>query len=179
VREDVFVLIDPQAPAEGPDRERFWEAVDRDVEHHGAPAVVLTVPWHARSTPAIVERYDGASVWVHERVAHEAEGFEPTYAFAVGDELPAGMRAFESGWAGEVELWLSDHGALVTGDVILGGPDGLRLLPDSWLVEGLSKADLRAALAPLLKLPVELVLPAHGAPVLNDGLAALRRALDG
>jgi hypothetical protein len=177
VRGDVFVLIDPQAPPEGPDHERFWEAVDRDVEHHGAPAIVLTVPWHARSTPAIVERYEGATVWVHERVAHEADGFEPTHPFALDGELPAGLRAFDSGWAGEVELWLPDHGALVTGDVILGGPDGLRLLPDSWLVEGLSKADVRAALAPLLELPVELVLPAHGEPVLEDGAAALRLAL--
>jgi glyoxylase-like metal-dependent hydrolase (beta-lactamase superfamily II) len=88
------------------------------------------------------------------------------------------MRAFDAGWEGEVELWLPDHRALVTGDVVLGAPDGgLRLLPDSWLPEGVTKPDVRAALAPLGELPVELVLPAHGEAVLVDGAEALRRAM--
>jgi hypothetical protein len=177
VREDVFVLIDPQAPSTGDDRERFWRAVDGDVEHHGPPQIVLTVPWHARSTAEIASRYDGSGVWVYERAAHAAEGFEPTHTFGLDDELPGGMRAFAAGWENEVELWLPEHRALVTGDVILGAPGGaLRLLPDSWLPEGLTKAELRDALAPLRELPVELVLPAHGEPVLSTGAEALRRA---
>ena len=36
---------------------------------------------------------------------------------------------------------------------------------------------LRAALAPLLELPVEMVLVSHGDPVLRDGAAAIERAL--
>ena len=39
--------------------------------------------------------------------------------------------------------------------------------------------ELRAALAPLRELPVELVLVSHGAPVLRDGARAIERALDG
>ena len=131
VRGDAFVLIDPQAPADGGDRERFWAAVDRDVQHHGPPHVVITVPWHARSTAEFAGRYEGATVWVHEPVTGEVEGLRPTHTFTVEDGLPGGMRAFDTGWQHEVALWLSEHGALVTGDVILGGPDGLRLLPDS------------------------------------------------
>jgi hypothetical protein len=178
VRGDVFVLIDPQAPADGDDRARFWRAVDADVEHHGPPQIVLTVPWHARSSVEIASRYDGAGVWVYARAAHATEGFQPMHAFELDDALPGGMRAFDAGWEGEVELWLPDHRALVTGDVVLGAPDGgLRLLPDSWLPEGVTKPDVRAALAPLRELPVELALPAHGEAVLVDGAEALRRAM--
>jgi glyoxylase-like metal-dependent hydrolase (beta-lactamase superfamily II) len=74
-------------------------------------------------------------------------------------------------------LWSEEHRALLTGDVLLGGPDGLRLLPESWVPEGMTRAGVAEALAPLLDLPVEIVLPAHGDPVLADGAAALERAL--
>jgi hypothetical protein len=37
--------------------------------------------------------------------------------------------------------------------------------------------ELRAALAPLVELPVERVLVSHGEPVLENGHAALSRAL--
>ena len=177
VRGDELILIDPQAPSEGEDRDEFWRAVDRDVEHHGPPRIVLTVPWHSRSSTEIAERYDGTWLWVYEG-APEEEGVDPTDTFALGDELPGGMQAFEAGWQNEVELWLPEHRALATGDVILGAPDGgLRLLPDSWLPEGATRGDVRAALAPLTELPIELVLPAHGESVLAGGAEALRRAL--
>lgn len=179
VRGDELVVIDPQTPADGEDREKFWRALDADVEHHGVPSIVLTVPWHVRSSAEITARYDGTRLWVYED-APEEQGVEPTDTFGLDDELPAGMRAFASGWENEVELWLPEHRALVTGDVILGAPGGgLRLLPDSWLPEGATRAEVVAALAPLRKLPVERVLPAHGEPVLSDGAAALERALDG
>ena len=35
VEEDALVLIDPLVPAD--DEERFWQALDTDVEHHGPP----------------------------------------------------------------------------------------------------------------------------------------------
>jgi glyoxylase-like metal-dependent hydrolase (beta-lactamase superfamily II) len=178
VRGDEFVLIDPQAPTEGEERDSFWRAVDADVEHHGPPHIVLTVPWHVRSSAEIAKRYERTTLWVYEDAPKE-EGVEPTNTFGLVDELPAGMRAFQSGWFNEVELWIPEHGALVTGDVILGASGGgLRLLPDSWLPEGGSRADVVEALAPLRDLPVELVLPAHGQPVLSDGAKALQRALD-
>jgi hypothetical protein len=66
-------------------------------------------------------------------------------------------------------LWLSEHGALVFGDSFPGGP-----IPDDWLPEGQTRADYRSWLAPLLELPVELVLPTHGDP---GGRDVLERAL--
>ena len=169
VRDQEFVLVDPLAPP-GDDAERFWRAVDRDVEHHGAPHVVLTNPWHIRSTAEVVERYAGTRVWAYEPGNVELV----TDRFRDGDALPGGLVPFGARWEPEAVLWSAEHRALISGDVILGGP---RLLPASWLSGGVTLADVRAALAPLLELPVELILPAHGEPVTEDAAAALARAL--
>ena len=70
---------------------------------------------------------------------------------------------------------------LIPGDRLLGDDaGGLRLCPDSWLrylPSGMRQAGLREALRPLLDLPVELVLVAHGEPVLEGGREAISRAL--
>jgi hypothetical protein len=50
---------------------------------------------------------------------------------------------------------------------------GIAIQPD-WLREGVTRAQVIEGLRPLLELPVELVLPAHGAPT---DRAALERAL--
>jgi glyoxylase-like metal-dependent hydrolase (beta-lactamase superfamily II) len=148
------VLIDPLVP-EGDDRDRFYEALDRDVERRGLPvAVLLTCEWHARSAEEIAQRY-GTS----------AEGRE-------------GLEAHELPEVEERIWWIPEHGALVPGDVLLGDrEDGLRVCPDSWLGGSSTHESIRAALRPLLELPVERVLVSHGAPVLADGRAALERAL--
>jgi hypothetical protein len=61
--------------------------------------------------------------------------------------------------------------------VLLGGPEGVRVCPDSWLGERSSPASIRNALRPLLDLPVERILVSHGEPVLEHGREALERAL--
>ena len=150
---DAVVLVDPLAPPE--DEERFWAALDRDVERAAKPVrILLTVSWHGRSAEAVAKRYGAAT-----------EGPLPT-----GVEARA-LAAFE-----ETAYWLPAHGALVFGDVVLGADDGLRLCPESWL-EG-TLAELRDELRPLLELPVERILVSHGEPVLAGGRAALARALD-
>ena len=45
VEEDALVLIDPLVPAD--DEERFWRALDDDVEQHGPPQIVLGTPLQA------------------------------------------------------------------------------------------------------------------------------------
>jgi hypothetical protein len=171
VRDEEFVLIDPLAPP-GEDAERFWRAVDRDVEHHGPPHVVLTVAYHVRSTADVVRRYAGTRVWAYEPGAGGVE--LATDRFTAGDALPGGLVPFGAGGEPEAVLWSPEHRALISGDIILGGP---RLLPASWLAPGVTLDDVRAALAPLTELPVELILPGHGAPVTEDAAAALARAL--
>jgi hypothetical protein len=146
------VLIDPLVP---PERERFFEALDRDVERRGLPvSILLTCKWHERSAVELMERY------------------------GAGDAPPAGIEPFlvlpeieETLW------WLPEQRTLVVGDVLLGAPHGVRVCPDSWLEGEASPASIRAALRPLLDLPIERVLVSHGEPVLEHGRAALERAL--
>ena len=79
-------------------------------------------------------------------------------------------------------VWIPEHRALVPGDrLIADGRGGVRPCPASWLgyLPDYGAEELRAALLPLLDLPVELVLTSHGDPVLRDGHAAIRAALYG
>ena len=173
---DELVLIDPLVPAE--DEERFWTSLDRDVERAGgAVHVLLTLFWHARSANRMLERY-GARVWAHEPARDlVAERTRYTDLFRAGEMLTGGVQARDAGRAWEVVFWIPTHRALVTGDVIHGTGEGLRLLPDSWLGKA-NRDAFFAAMRALLDLPVERVLTAHGEPVLTAGHAALARALE-
>lgn len=178
VEEDALVLIDPLVPAD--DEERFWHALDSDVEHHGPPQILLTVYWHARSAQTIFDRYPGARVWVPEVATEKArERVEFTDTFASGDTLPGGVEPWEShDTTGEVLLWIPSQRALAAGDILLGTPEGgVRVCPDSWLAEGVAPADVRDALRTLLDLPIELLLLGHGEPVRENAHAALDEAL--
>lgn len=178
--DEATVLVDPLVPEERGEAERFWRALDRDVERAGSPVhVLVTVFWHVRSAAEVVRRYRGrlhapsrARAPVERRAGLRPEVFRP------GDPLPGGIDAFPSGRATEVVFWIPAHGAIVPGDMLLtDAQSGLRLCHESWLPAGLGHAEVRAALEPLLELPVERVLVSHGAPVLENGHAALARAL--
>ena len=152
------VLIDPLVPAD--EAERFWRALDRDVEGLGRPVVVLvTVGWHERSVDTVSSRY-GATVWRH----------------GDGGPLPDGVRALPVEAAEETVFWLPEHAALVPGDVLLE-EDGLRLCPASWLPDGRTLDEVREALAPAPELPVERVLVSLGRPLLAGGSEALAATL--
>ena len=172
---DAVVLIDPLVPPE--DSQRFLAALDRDVERVARPVVVLlTVFWHERSARELARRY-GAAVWSDERAAHRLEA-PPTHTFAPGDRLPGNALALDAHGRNECLFWLDAHRALVAGDILHGDAiTGLRLCPADWLHPGLPPDDVRRALRPLLELPVELVLVAHGKPVLAEAREALARAL--
>ena len=150
---DATVLFDPLVPAE---RDRFFAALDRDVERRGLPVtLLLTVEWHARSSDELRERYNA------------------------GADLPAGVEPFAIPEVDETLWWLPEHRALVAGDVLLGSENGgVRVCPDSWLDGRSTPASVRDALRPLLDLPVERVLVSHGDPVLEHGRVALERALN-
>lgn len=172
VADDVLVLIDPQVPAHEADAARFWEALDRDVEAHSPPAIVLTIFWHARSAEEIADRYPGSTILAP---ADTPEGQVPhTHTYDAGDELPAGVRARGVSRLGELVLYLPSHKAVVFGDVVL---DGVRLLPDSWLRNDMTKQDVADALRPLLDEDIELVLLTHGGPVTEGAREKLELAL--
>ena len=156
------VLIDPLVPADEPEAERFWRALDRDVGRAAAAHVVLTCEWHARSSADLVVRY-GVGVW------SPADG--PA-------SLPTGVEAVDAALEDEVLVWLPSHGALVAGDTLLGdGAGGVRMCPDSWLGDR-NPADVRAELRDRLAgRRIELVLPAHGDAVTAGATEALARAV--
>jgi glyoxylase-like metal-dependent hydrolase (beta-lactamase superfamily II) len=139
--------------------------------------VLVTVYWHGRSTKVV----EAKRVWAPSRSARPLRnrGIEVTDAFRAGDELPGGIKAFQTPRAAEVVYWLPEQQALVVGDVLLGAgakpratDDSLRLCPEGWLGKA-THEDLRKMLRPLLDLPVERVLVSHGKPILRDGRAAL------
>jgi hypothetical protein len=147
---DAIVLFDPLVPIE--DRDRFFEALDHDVERARRPLrALLTVDAHRRSSAELAERYDGT----------------------VG-KVPAGVEVALERWDERV-YWIPQHAALVFGDVVLGREEALRL-PRSWIGEE-HYAEVRDGLRPLLDLPVERVLVTHGEPVLEGGREALEDAL--
>jgi hypothetical protein len=159
-----LVVIDPLVPAD--EDERFWSALDRDVERLARPVyVLLTVHWHERSVAAVLERY-GATLWRAEDTGKLPDGVQA--------EVVRG-----SDWV-EALFYLEPYRALVAGDLLIGR-DGEIQLPVHWFPKGEQewaettlKPELRERLGGL---PIDLVLVSHGEPVLTDGDAALERAL--
>jgi hypothetical protein len=154
---DALVLVDPLVAD--------WAPLDALVERHGKPVVVLTtMRFHGRSRAEVAGRY-GAELRTHTAAP------------------PAGVRRIPIAGMDESMVHLEAPRALIPGDRLLGdGAGGLQLCPESWLgyidrSAPPGHAALRAALAPLLELDVELVLASHGEPVLRDGAAALRAAI--
>jgi hypothetical protein len=159
---EALVLVDPLVPKDRPD---LQVALDDLVERHGRPVVILTtLQFHRRSRSELGRRYSASTSRAKK-------------------SLPNGVETVQIHGAGETMVWLTEHRALVPGDRLLGDDrGGLRLCPDSWLrylPSGMRQPELRAALRPLLDLPVELVLVSHGAPVLAEGRDAIARAIDG
>ena len=113
--------------------------------------VVLTAEWHARDAQSL-------GVPIH------------------GDDLPQHVNAQPGFFPGERTLWIPAHNALIAGDCL----PNAGAVPDAWLDTEWAKAtrdEYNEKLRPLLDLPVELLLPTHGDPVLDDAQGALKRAI--
>jgi glyoxylase-like metal-dependent hydrolase (beta-lactamase superfamily II) len=157
-------------------------------------AIVLTAPWHERDTKSLVERLgvrvytpppDSAQDLIDKFgiTAEQAGDGSPDLAWlrtgnakvtwlAAGDRLPIGIEAFVGREHNDLELWIESRRALVFGDTLVDFGQGFGLNP--WLKGDVPHPEVVARLRPLLDLPIELVLPAHGAPT---DRAALERVL--
>lgn len=169
-----LVLIDPLLVGEQ------WDALEAGLEGRRLH-VLLTIHWHARSAREIASRFPAARVWAHSRNRAAVSRRAPvTDVFRIGDELPAGFVALEARPRSEALFWEPRSRALIVGDALLGDGEkggGLHTCPAGWLPESTDLEDLRAALRPALDLPIELVLPSHGSPVLTAAREELSRAL--
>ena len=141
-------LIDPLVPRDA--EQKFFAALDRDLARSTLPvAVVLTNPWHRRSSADVAARFD-AQVFV-----------------GVEGGLPAGLGAYPGGMQpDDVVIHAPTHRALFTGDTLLGN----ELCPEDWLAEG--REHHVACLRLLLELDADLVVPSHGNPFPIEQLAA-------
>ena len=177
---DALVLFDPLVPRG--EEDEFWRALDRDVERLGRPVrVLLTASWHDRDTALVVERYD-ADVWAHPEARWKDESLEehlrlPRPVLTATSDLPSGVEAFlpDPNAEAQAMFFIREHRTLVTGDIFsgTGGRFHVLLNEDEPNLEAFV-----ASLHGLLELPIERVLIAHGEPVLNDGVARIREALE-
>ena len=163
VEGDELVLFDPLVPTG--DEQKFWTALDGDVEHHGPPGIMVSVFWHARSAREILDRYDGAELFAHEPAAAEVAKRAPeTNTFGDGEVLAGGVEAIAMHHMHEAAFWLPSHRALVLGDSVLGYEGRAELCPAGWLREGESRGELEASVRNALEREPELLLLTHGGP---------------
>jgi hypothetical protein len=169
------VLIDAMVPAEGLE----W------FDEHGAPEhVLLTNRHHDRHAWRLREAF-GCVVHCIRNGLHELEGRGPVEAFDFGDELPGGPRAFEVDaiCPDETAFHIPAHSALACGDGVVRWPGNVELafVPDQFMDDPeQTKRGLRDAYRRLLDLDFDLLLLAHGDPVVGRGREALRAfATDG
>ncbi|MGE5597252.1 MAG: hypothetical protein ACM3S1_14605 [Hyphomicrobiales bacterium] len=163
----------------------------------GEPVIVLTAPWHERDTQRLVEQL-GAAVYAPRPdtaadlirkfgvTPEQAAGGSPdlrwllegevgeAHFYAAGDRLPGGIEAWLGREENDLVLWAEPLGAVISGDTLVDFGRGFEL--NRWLRGRVTREEVVARLRPLLDLPVELVLSAHGAPT---DRAALERALAG
>jgi hypothetical protein len=163
VEGDDFVLFDPLVPAG--EEDAFWAALDDDVEHHGAPKILITVFWHARSSGAILDRYEGAELWAHAPSSEDVgKRVAVSHTFSDGEVLPGEVEAIAMHHMDEAAFWLPSHAALLIGDSVLGYAEHVSLCPESWLRESDSYAELRASANRAIAREPRLLLLTHGGP---------------
>jgi glyoxylase-like metal-dependent hydrolase (beta-lactamase superfamily II) len=156
-----LLLFDPLAPPSEID----------ELAARRETAIVLTCPWHVRDARDLAERL-GAPLYVpppDEGDPNPVEG----HVFRAGDQLTVGVEAFPGMEPNDLVLWVESRRALVAGDTFIDRGQGFEF-PVDWANKGVPAEEILEALRPLLELPVELVLPTHGAPT---DRAALERAL--
>jgi glyoxylase-like metal-dependent hydrolase (beta-lactamase superfamily II) len=163
------VLLDPIIPSAG------LEWFDR----RGRPEhALLTNRHHDRDAWRMREAF-GCTVPCISNGAHELEGRGPVEAFEFGDRLPGGVVVYEVDaiCPDETALYIPSHSALACADgVVREAPGGqLSFVPDYLMDDPeQTKQGLRDAYGRLLELQFELLLLAHGDPVVAGGKDALR-----
>lgn len=145
-------------------------------------AIVLTAANHQRSAWRYSDLF-GAPVYAPEGPSIGPEPGqllqEPDIRYSGGDSLPNGLTAFHTPGPTEAmyAFWLDKPRSVVfLSDILVHDGEGTpRFVDDSYQDE---PERSRASVQRLIDhLPIEVICFAHGAPICNDGRAALERAL--
>jgi hypothetical protein len=158
------------------------------------PVIVLTAPWHERDARTLAEQLDAPvfapapdsaqdlmdKYGITAEVAGDGSpdlawlrgGGDAVRWYGPGDRLPIGIQAYAGRERNDLVLWIDRVGAVVVGDSLADFGTGFAL--NEWLRGGVTREQVLERLRPLLALPVQVVLPAHGAPT---DRTALQRAL--
>lgn len=167
---DGSVLLDPLIPEEGME----W------FDEHGSPRdILLTNRHHDRDSWQLHERF-GCTVHCIRNGVHELEGRGPVEPFDFGDHLPGGAVAYEVGTIcpDETALYFAEHRALACADGVIHYGGELGFVPEQYMDDPEdTKRGLRESYAKLLEhdLDFDMLLVAHGDPVVSGGNEALRR----
>jgi glyoxylase-like metal-dependent hydrolase (beta-lactamase superfamily II) len=163
-----MVLIDPLVRG---DRDpHAWSQLDAEVRAAaGNVCVLLTAPWHVRSTREVVDRYQ-ARVWTAPAARAGVSNLPEL------DELPAGIRVFvpRGVHEGQVAFLLEPEQALVVAELFIGTGDGLEVCPSPATDD---KRQFIDSLRELEAMEIRRVLVSHGPPVLEGGRDAISAAL--
>lgn len=162
------VVLDPMTPPPG--LEWFQE--------HGVPEhVLMTNRHHDRHAWQFRDAF-GCTVHCIRNGLHEVDGRGPAEPFDFGDTLPGNAVAYEVGviCPDETALHLPDHRALACADGVVHYGDALGFVPDQYIDDPENtKTGLRQAYSQLLDLDFDLLLVAHGQPVVGGAKDALTR----
>jgi glyoxylase-like metal-dependent hydrolase (beta-lactamase superfamily II) len=166
------VLLDPMVPPGGIE----W------FEEHGAPQhVLLTNRHHDRQAWRLREQF-GCDVHCVRNGLHELDGRGPVEAFDFGDQVPGGAVVYEVDaiCPDETALHFPAHRALACADGVMHYGGELGFVPDQYMDDPEeTKRGLRQAYTRLLDLDFDVLLVAHGSPVVGGAKDALRRFATG
>jgi glyoxylase-like metal-dependent hydrolase (beta-lactamase superfamily II) len=166
------VAIDPLLPPEG----IAW------FEQHGAPDhVLMTNRHHDRHAWQLHDAF-GSRVHCIRNGVYEVEGRGPVEAFDFGDELPGGATVYEVDaiCPDDTALHIPAHNALACADGVVHYGDALGFVPDQYMDDPEeTKRRLREAYGRLLDLDFDVLLTAHGTPVVGAGKQALAEFVSG
>jgi len=174
------VLIDPLLP---PESDPVLELIDRILGER--LAILITVPYHVRSSEEIRRRFNDraeTTIWGHAACAKRLDDKAGFTAFEPGDRLPAGVSAHRIGKPRrhETPLHLPSHGAIAFGDAVAEVDGRLRVWSERSVDDEVARfyrERFNPTLEPLLDLGFDRVLVTHGEPVLSDGRKELKAAL--
>ncbi len=161
------VAIDPMAP---PDVLEWFE------ERGGPEDILLTNRHHDRHSWRLRDAF-GSTVHCIRNGVYELDGRGPVEAFDFGDELPGGAVVYEVDaiCPDETALHIPVHSALACADGVIHYGGALGFVPDQLMDEPeVTKGGLREAYTRLADLDFDLLLLAHGAPVVGGAREALR-----